>query len=209
MWTPKLDSQLKLSGPGFDTSPNWDSPSLGQNAGYLQYDDMHGAYGGVVLANQHYNLTTASWGGYEVLRFSDKELIGQFEPSSDEVTLAIGSQECTLHASDERLFVGAKGTASGASQGACKEAIRTIGGKPLEDPAPAPGPIPEIPGPSPALPTGRPTGECEWAHEPGTRYFWDPSCINGGAGCNADGKNHECRFCGSGPFPACPSTQAR
>lgn len=33
--------------------------------------------------------------------------------------------------------------------------------------------------------------------------MWDPSCLQGGAGCQADGVHPECRFCGTSPFPDC------
>ena len=32
------------------------------------------------------------------------------------------------------------------------------------------------------------------------RYYWEPFCFFGMLGCFADGKNVECRFCGSGDF---------
>mmetsp|Transcript_41957 Transcript_41957/g.90633 ORF Transcript_41957/g.90633 Transcript_41957/m.90633 type:complete len:346 (-) Transcript_41957:59-1096(-) len=49
--------------------------------------------------------------------------------------------------------------------------------------------------------------KCQFDLEPiGPGYFWDPACANGGLGCLADGKNHECRFCGHGVYReiACP-----
>jgi hypothetical protein len=45
---------------------------------------------------------------------------------------------------------------------------------------------------------------------PSEPCYLDPICLTphlddlGGLGCNAGGKGQECRFCGFGPFPACP-----
>jgi len=49
-------------------------------------------------------------------------------------------------------------------------------------------------------------GKCDFEIEPlFPGYFWDPSCQEGVAGCNADGKNLECRFCGGGNYSVpCP-----
>ena len=33
---------LKISGLGYDTAPNWDEPSYGTNAGTMYYDTSHG-----------------------------------------------------------------------------------------------------------------------------------------------------------------------
>jgi len=50
--------------------------------------------------------------------------------------------------------------------------------------------------------TGR--EECHWTSgEPNLPYNWDPSCVHGGPGCNADGHHAQCRFCGVSPFPDC------
>lgn len=46
---------------------------------------------------------------------------------------------------------------------------------------------------------GEEAGQCAFDNEPiGVGSFWDPSCHMGGLGCNADGKNVECRLCGAG-----------
>jgi len=47
---------------------------------------------------------------------------------------------------------------------------------------------------------------CQFANEPAVPFFWDPSCTDGGLGCNADGIHEECRFCAVRPFQdvSCP-----
>lgn len=35
-------------------------------------------------------------------------------------------------------------------------------------------------------------------------YYWDATCVYGIVGCFADGKNMECRFCGSEPYQGIP-----
>jgi len=37
---------------------------------------------------------------------------------------------------------------------------------------------------------------CNFTNEPANPYYWDSKCALGGHGCNADGNNVECRFCG-------------
>jgi len=52
-------------------------------------------------------------------------------------------------------------------------------------------------------------GKCEFENEPlGVGSFWDPTCSEGGLGCNADGKNVQCRLCGAGDFDSirCPAS---
>lgn len=43
-------------------------------------------------------------------------------------------------------------------------------------------------------------GTCAFELEPLTPYYWDRGCYMGLHGCNADGKNVQCRFCGEGGF---------
>merc|ERR1740117_108687 len=46
---------------------------------------------------------------------------------------------------------------------------------------------------------------CLFRSQPREAYFWDPSCASGGHGCNADGRNRACRFCGHNDrVPPCP-----
>jgi len=48
-------------------------------------------------------------------------------------------------------------------------------------------------------------GRCEFPVEPPfPGFFWDPSCKMGMLGCDADGKNMECRFCGAGDYAGVP-----
>jgi len=48
-------------------------------------------------------------------------------------------------------------------------------------------------------------GVCEFENAPvGVGHFWDPTCVDGGLGCDADGKHAECRLCGSGDFVSVP-----
>lgn len=52
---------------------------------------------------------------------------------------------------------------------------------------------------------GDATGSCDFAVVPSSPgFFWDPTCDASTAGCNADGKNLECRFCGGDYGVACP-----
>merc|ERR1711957_496010 len=50
---------------------------------------------------------------------------------------------------------------------------------------------------------------CQFANEPAVPFFWDPSCTDGGLGCNADGIHQECRFCAVRPFQdvSCPGQE--
>lgn len=52
------------------------------------------------------------------------------------------------------------------------------------------------------------SGQCSFANEPSINFFWDPRCLEKGTslGCNADGINQQCRFCGAGEFKdiVCP-----
>ncbi|CAE7249476.1 Cemip2 [Symbiodinium sp. CCMP2592] len=48
------------------------------------------------------------------------------------------------------------------------------------------------------------SGACQFPNPPTIGYFWDPFCHFGKLGCFADGKNVECRFCGSGAFQEVP-----
>eukprot|EP00445_Apocalathium_hangoei_P003850 CAMPEP_0203858448 /NCGR_PEP_ID=MMETSP0359-20131031/11281_1 /ASSEMBLY_ACC=CAM_ASM_000338 /TAXON_ID=268821 /ORGANISM="Scrippsiella Hangoei, Strain SHTV-5" /LENGTH=223 /DNA_ID=CAMNT_0050775225 /DNA_START=50 /DNA_END=718 /DNA_ORIENTATION=+ len=53
-----------------------------------------------------------------------------------------------------------------------------------------------------------PTKFCEFETLPTTPFAWDPVCVQEGVdhlGCIADGKNHECRFCGKAPYGPCPT----
>jgi len=45
-------------------------------------------------------------------------------------------------------------------------------------------------------------GQCNFTSgaPAGVGHFWDPTCVNGGLGCKADGQNLECRVCGGGIF---------
>merc|ERR1712194_940467 len=47
---------------------------------------------------------------------------------------------------------------------------------------------------------------CQFANVPAAPFFWDPSCTDGGLGCNADGIHEMCRFCAVRPFQdvSCP-----
>lgn len=41
---------------------------------------------------------------------------------------------------------------------------------------------------------------CDFDNEPEDPYYWEPACTMGMHGCNADGRNVQCRFCGHGGF---------
>jgi len=49
---------------------------------------------------------------------------------------------------------------------------------------------------------------CAFDSEPADPYYWEPGCEMGMHGCNADGKNVHCRFCGHGGFAdiQCPGS---
>jgi hypothetical protein len=50
------------------------------------------------------------------------------------------------------------------------------------------------------------SGGCAFDNEPGIDYYWEPGCDESVSfGCNADGKNARCRFCGDGEYVDCPS----
>jgi hypothetical protein len=60
----------------------------------------------------------------------------------------------------------------------------------------------DSPAPPPAF-----AGDCSFGEQPSLEYFWDESCApSGGAGCKADGKHMECRYCGKEGFPVCPTS---
>jgi len=62
----------------------------------------------------------------------------------------------------------------------------------------------------PPTPSPEIAGDCHFKHVPTIHYFWDPNCLpRGGPGCNADGKHMQCRFCGTGPFPSCPTSPVK
>jgi len=63
-----------------------------------------------------------------------------------------------------------------------------------------------------ALPSVRQlsAGQCSFDNEPAIPYFWDPRCLESETtlGCNADGINQQCRFCGAGDYADiyCPAS---
>lgn len=60
--------------------------------------------------------------------------------------------------------------------------------------------------------TGTEAGQCEFVNLPlDVGYYWDPTCKMGKLGCNADGKNMECRLCGAGDFlsVSCPASSCK
>ena len=36
--------------------------------------------------------------------------------------------------------------------------------------------------------------ECHFENEPASWYYWEPQCVMGRTGCDADGSHVECRF---------------
>jgi len=59
---------------------------------------------------------------------------------------------------------------------------------------------------------GTEAGQCEFDNIPvGVGYYWDPTCKNGMLGCDADGINMECRFCGAKDFMniSCPASSCK
>jgi len=61
-------------------------------------------------------------------------------------------------------------------------------------------PFTGVPCPEEARQSHTPAPSCAFDAEPETKYYWDPTCYDGKHGCNADGKNVQCRFCGGGGF---------
>lgn len=61
------------------------------------------------------------------------------------------------------------------------------------------------------MPTGADAGQCDFQNEPVVGYFWDPACRMGKLGCNADGRNVQCRFCGVGHYAnvSCPPSSCQ
>eukprot|EP00439_Symbiodinium_sp_Y106_P007026 s4026_g1.t1 len=51
--------------------------------------------------------------------------------------------------------------------------------------------------------------ECNFKNPPVTPFYWEPACVNHLLGCNADGENLECRFCGEGAYAdiRCPTEE--
>lgn len=59
---------------------------------------------------------------------------------------------------------------------------------------------------------GAEVGACNFTNNPlEVGYYWDPACAMGKLGCNADGKNLQCRLCGAGDFKGipCPSSSCK
>lgn len=68
-------------------------------------------------------------------------------------------------------------------------------------------PFTSLPCPEGAAPPN--SASCAFKDEPTTPYYWEPGCEMGKHGCNADGVNVHCRFCGEGVFAdiPCPALQ--
>jgi len=68
-------------------------------------------------------------------------------------------------------------------------------------------PFTGVPCPAGAAPPA--AASCAFGVEPEIPYYWDPACRMGMHGCNADGTNVHCRFCGGGDFGDvhCPGSQ--
>merc|ERR1740121_2478681 len=54
-----------------------------------------------------------------------------------------------------------------------------------------------------------PSVSCAFESEPDVPAYWEPGCVLGMLGCNADGQNVQCRHCGKGELSHvhCPASQ--
>jgi len=70
-------------------------------------------------------------------------------------------------------------------------------------------PYSTIPCPEGAAPPPDASCAFEAGAEPAIPVYWEPGCVLGMHGCNADGQNVQCRHCGQGEFSHihCPGSQ--
>ena len=67
-----MGDEIKIDGPGYDVSPNWNYPVGGTNAGHIWYDHTHGSsghvdhkytkgYGMHVVIGETYRISDLKW----------------------------------------------------------------------------------------------------------------------------------------------------
>ena len=72
IFSPDMGNEIKIDGPGFEVSPNWDYPVGGTNAGHIWYDHTHGSsghvdhkytkgYGMHVVLGETYRISDLKW----------------------------------------------------------------------------------------------------------------------------------------------------
>jgi hypothetical protein len=132
IWTSNEQDDTMLSGPGYHVEANNNDPVFGLNSGLLSYDPPHKGYGGLVMVGKEYTLSTSSWQGTEVFRFSDKAVAEFYNLEDESISLRINGATCELKASDDRLFISPKGIQQSASQGACGPAVGGSQGPPKQ-----------------------------------------------------------------------------
>jgi len=206
IWAPDM-GDLTLTGPGYDTNPNWDDVVMGSNAGILHYDNKrmgahrqldHG-YGAHVIIGQSYTLEGLHWEGEFgdiVVEVSDPILPDYFGKPRDqeEITLTLVLKDgrstlCHPNAGESRLWHSPDGITitdgyqiDFASLGDCGTAFRRLIAPPPE----------------------KAGCDCEGAMMD-TRCRDPRSDPYGGRGCKACGLDN-CRECGieRGPkYPKC------
>merc|ERR1719336_1041110 len=165
------------------------------NAGLMKFEPMHEGYGLPVVAGANYTLV-GSWHGDVVVEFSDREAAEFFSIGQDDLALDVtNGTSCKLTSKDPRSYLSPLGT-KGQARGVQLEEVLNcmIEGKIIQEHR-----VED--------PPGRLNGTCDFSGgTPGTSFQWDPWCFIGGLGCFADGRNPECSFCGTPPYPDCATS---
>merc|ERR1719210_597975 len=163
----------------------------------MQFEPMHRGYGLPVLSGANYTVA-GRWHGDVIVEFSDREVAEHFGQDDRLDLKVINGTSCNLSSSDPRNFLSPMGTEGQAETMQLEEItscmihgkvaiVQTSDEKPMDEDEPQ----------------GRPNGTCQFANPPAISVEWDPWCVVGGIGCNADGINAECRYCGQIPFKNC------
>jgi len=211
-WVFADQGNLTLSGPGYDNVDiNYAYPVLGLNAGVMQMEPMHKGYGLPVLAGGSYTISSQGWRGGVAVEFSDPEVAEYFGVTDHLSLKVVNGTTCNLSSGDPRNFLNPLGLNGQASTMSLEGRLKCfIQGEVLPDlgvgGSSGGGSSGGGAGDHTGVPTGRVNGTCQWDNVPNTGFEWDPWCFYGGLGCLADGRNIECRFCGSAPFNDCTAT---
>lgn len=211
IFSPSMGDEIKISGPGYDVSPNWDHPVGGTNAGHIWYDHSHGSsghvdhkytkgYGMHVVLGETYRISDLQWKDDIFFQLSDPELADALGNADEYVNLELEMdgfvESCRLSVRESRDWHNADGVGKEAELSECSLAFRTLGYL-------ATG-THKTTTTTKAPTTPPPTGDCSKCGG----AEWDVRCEHGGVGCSACGVKY-CRFCGGSPpyDIACP-TQA-
>merc|ERR1719203_520411 len=123
IWSKTTLGSLHLEGSGFDTAAQYQSPVLGQNAGFLRYADGYNGYGGLAVAGQNYKITV-NFSGDVWLEFSERLLSSFFQNENESIHVVTNMGECNVSAAESHgLFYGRFGPVRGASHGSCRTAL--------------------------------------------------------------------------------------